>query len=158
MTIENRLSPRLGQMSSRVFENPAIGIQSAIFCDIEIPIEPIEYSEEVYETSVRLEFIRFPVSAWRLLEGQAFDFPINPTDGYIDGSIYLAHTHNPVDVTRIEFGAMENGQVMAKLDMLFDFEYEGLDEFGRFSKTWQVKLSFDEAQLDAIQQSLNQSE
>jgi hypothetical protein len=71
--------------------------------DIELPLEPLEYNGQRVETSVSLSRIRFGVTAWRQVASREFRFPVNPTQGYIDGSVYLGGAHNPANVTRIKF-------------------------------------------------------
>ncbi len=58
------------------------------------------------------------------LENKVFEFPINPAEGYIDGSIYLFDVHNPFDVKEIKFKEWKNGSVDATLHYDIDFEYE----------------------------------
>ncbi len=59
------------------------------------------------------------------LAHRAFTFPVNPEEGYIDGSIYLRHVHTPADVTRIAFGSYDGGTLEATLTMRIGFEFEG---------------------------------
>jgi hypothetical protein len=68
-------------------------------------------------------FLPGPLSSY---SGKTVLFPTNPIVGYIDGSIYLLDAHNPVDVTKIEFGTIEKNTIDAKLTMQFLFEYEGI--------------------------------
>ena len=58
--------------------------------------------------------------------GTTIEFPINPVEGYIDGSIYLRNSHNPVDVTEINFLKLENQKLILEMKMNFDFEYESI--------------------------------
>jgi len=81
---------------------------------------------ELIETEIGLEFIDLPGSDLGALAGRTFDFPVNPDDGYIDGSVYLGGVHNPVDVTRIEFGAAQDQSIDAVLHAAFDFTQEGV--------------------------------
>ncbi|MFG2006657.1 hypothetical protein ACGFNU_46675 [Spirillospora sp. NPDC048911] len=96
---------------------------------IDIPLEPFsaddEYEPETFrpgaqgpeliETEFMLDPIRLPAEDLTALSGRTFTFPVNPHDGYIDGSIYLLATHNPVDITRIEFGEANEGEIHATL-------------------------------------------
>jgi hypothetical protein len=92
---------------------------------IELAIKPFILDGDCAVTSVRADFIPFPASLDRLSK-QTFTFPINPDDGYIDASIYLRDAHNPVHITRIEFGplAKDRTAIDAVLHMFFDFEDE----------------------------------
>ena len=94
---------------------------------IEIRILPFEltidgYSESV-DTSIRLDGIDIPSEPSELQEN-SYTFPINPNAGYIDGSIYFMAAHNPVDVSKIEFGRVENGKLPIKLQSYWVLEFE----------------------------------
>ncbi|TOB14884.1 hypothetical protein CGK11_24915, partial [Vibrio parahaemolyticus] len=74
---------------------------------LEIGIEPFElslddYSEKI-ETVISLNGINLPTEL-NELAGRTFTFPVNPDDGYIDGSVYFFAAHSPVDITEIKFG------------------------------------------------------
>lgn len=75
------------------------------------------------------------------LQGKVFDFPVNPDDGYVDGSIYFAGAHNPVDITRIEFGQIIDGQVLLTINSswVLSFEATGFDDF---DFTFSVPVAF----------------
>jgi hypothetical protein len=57
------------------------------------------------DTLVRLDGIRLDLHEPRVQAQRSHRFPINPQDGYIDGSVYLLHPHVPLDVTELSFGA-----------------------------------------------------
>jgi hypothetical protein len=140
--------PLAGRLTARVFANPRAGFLATLLFDIEIPLQPFEFGGELQKTAVRLDFIELPVSDWRQLQNREFRFPVNPQPGYIDGSVYLGHAHNPCDVTRIRFGPVAGRSLQAELDVRFNFEYEGPAELGKPAATWTVPLSFDPEQLD----------
>lgn len=81
--------------------------------------------DRTIETEIRLDRISLsePLSSHA---GKTISFPINPTEGYIDGSIYLRDAHNPVDVSAIKFQKIENGVLSIELIMNFVFEFEGI--------------------------------
>ncbi|GAA2416407.1 hypothetical protein GCM10010191_28510 [Actinomadura vinacea] len=106
---------------------------------ITIPLEPFSADDE-YEpatfrpgtggpelvtTDISLDFIKLPAAELATLSRRTFTFPVNPEDGYIDGSIYLVAAHCPVDVTRIEFGQAAPGHITATLHAYFDFDAAG---------------------------------
>lgn len=143
--------PSGGTFISQIFENPHIGLNPTLFFDIEIALSPFHFEGEEEQTSVILSFIKLQgVADWRSIEGKTFQFPVNPEEGYIDGSIYLGHTHVPADVTSISFGAIESGSVTCRLKIQFDFSYAGLENLGTPLVEWNVCLNVDEAQLDSI--------
>jgi hypothetical protein len=92
---------------------------------IEIPFEEFQAHNEVIETSIRLDGIDFGIRDFQELGGRIFTFPVNPEDGYIDGSMYLLGAHNPVDVIAIRFGAVMGKSLTATFTMRFLFEFEG---------------------------------
>ena len=93
------------------------------------------------ETAIRLDFISLPATDLAGLTGRRFDFPVNPHDGYIDGSVYLGGAHNPVDVTRIEFGSASGDHIEAVLYATFDFTQE-LVEIENRSAVLRVDLQY----------------
>lgn len=146
--MELNLQPLAGEMESQVFENSNAGVPRSVYFNIDIPIAPFKFDGEDIETSVRLDLIDFGITDWRLLEGKTFSFPVNPTPGYIDGSMYLGHAHNPADVTRAAFGQFRGSSVLVELDIQFDFTYEGPSHLGKPSVHWRVELVFDTESLD----------
>lgn len=86
---------------------------------IELFLEPFVWGGKTTNTSIRLDNIDFGNLTFQELSGKAFEFKINPEDGYIDGSVYLESTHNPIDVTLISFGT--------RLQELMDIEEQTND-------------------------------
>ncbi|WOT04387.1 hypothetical protein [Shewanella youngdeokensis] len=82
------------------------------------------------ETCIRLDSINIPADI-SALAGKTFTFPVNPEDGYIDGSVYFFAAHNPVDVTKITFGECENGKlpVTFETNWVLEFEMTGFENF-----------------------------
>lgn len=105
--------------------------------DIRIDLSPFELDGEIVKTAIRLERINFPASSISNLSHKTFDFPVNPIDGYIDGSIYLRHVHNPVDVTKIAFTDFDGESIEAEFRMkiLFEFEKSGFEDMDCVIKT-----------------------
>lgn len=137
-------------MTAKVFENPHVRISPTLFFEVKIFLRPFSYDGEVQRSTLRLDFIEFGVSDWRELPSRQFNFPKNPAKGCIDGSLYLADVHNPADVTRIRFGALERNALPVELDLELDFTYEGPAELGRVSVTWQVDLAIDSSLLGRV--------
>jgi hypothetical protein len=92
--------------------------------DIRIDFRPFLLDEETIETAFSLDGARLPADT-RMWAHQDFTFPRNPKDGYIDGSIFLRHVHNPADVTRIKFGEHSGNSIGAEFSIHLDFEFEG---------------------------------
>ncbi len=120
-----------------VFHDPARGQPTGGTWAIEIPLAPFsaddQYSTtwragldgpDVIRTSVDLELIHLPAETLDGLAGSSFTFPVNPEPGYIDGSIYLGAAHNPVDVTKIKFGAIDGHEIDAEVTAVLNFEFE----------------------------------
>jgi len=102
---------------------------------IEIPIKPFELAiypdgtPELVETALRLDAVSLPTMDLTVLSGRTFAYPVNPDDGYIDGSIYIESAHHPADVSSIRFGAVAEEGLEAELAVNLRFEFEGLGEF-----------------------------
>jgi hypothetical protein len=105
--------------------------------EIEIQLQPFELEgyavdpddeSNTIRTSISLSDIHLPVRQLSKLAGQTYRFPVNPTPGYIDGSIYVGGVHNPVEVTELCFGKLIRDteiEVTATMRMLFEFEDSG---------------------------------
>jgi hypothetical protein len=128
---------------------------------IEIPLEPFSADDEydpatfrpgsdgpeLIETEIVLDFIGLPVAELTGLSRRTFEFPTNPEDGYIDGSIYLIAAHCPVEVTRIDFGDPTADQITAALHARFDFESAGGIDVRNRTAVLQAVLRFEPGQL-----------
>ncbi len=90
-----------------------------------IPIETFKLDEEIVDTKLWFDRILLsePLQSYT---GKTVIFPVNPTEGYIDGSTYLRGAHNPVDVSVIKFVKVENEILTVELTMAFVFEFEGI--------------------------------
>ncbi len=94
---------------------------------------------ELIETSISAEGLALPGSTLADFAGKTFTFPTNPTPGFIDASIYLGAAHNPVDITRVEFGALNGDQITARITCTLEFGVE-LDDVASRSAVLDVVL------------------
>ena len=94
----------------------------------------------IIKTSLRLDSINLPTLDGTILQYQSYEFPINPNDGYIDGSIYIEHAHHPADVTRLKFGKLKSGIIDLEINLCLSFEFEGLGEYKNTPWTCTTKL------------------
>ena len=145
-----RLRPAPGTLTALLFENDVVGIPLSVFFNIEIPVEPFRYRRKLQKTSVRLEFIEFPVDDWRELAGTEFTFPVNPEPGYIDGSLYLDSAHNPADITLVRFGRLGKKTLPIALEGVIDFTQERVPGLEVISLDWSTKVTFDAKELDQV--------
>lgn len=95
--------------------------------------------EDALDSTVRLDGINLPSVSLKKLAGKTFDFPINPDEGYIDGSIYFVSAHNPVDVSRISFGELQGDQLAVTFETFWNLEDEGTS-FRNFTRTLETVL------------------
>ena len=92
---------------------------------IQIELQPFTLDDEEVTTSFIFEGVRLPADSQSWAH-RSFTFSRNPTDGYIDGSIYLRHAHNPADVTCIKFGERSGDSISAEFSTCLVFEFEGI--------------------------------
>jgi hypothetical protein len=90
-----------------------------------LPIAKFLLDEEVVDTTIWFDNILLSEPLQTYI-GKTVLFPINPTEGYIDGSTYLRDAHNPVDISAIRFIKIENEILTAEITMDFVFEFEGI--------------------------------
>ncbi len=116
--------------------------------NIEVPIEKFILDEKTIETSLRLDYISLPNKLETYI-GEKIAFPVNPIEGYIDGSIYLRDAHNPVDVTEIHFLELENDRLVVEMTVNFVFDFEGI---GFQNETLKAKfiLKIDDEEKERI--------
>ncbi|MCX2680070.1 hypothetical protein OOZ15_08985 [Galbibacter sp. EGI 63066] len=136
--------PKGGQIGAMVFENPHVNIPRTILYNMEIELEDFVIEEGIVQTMIVLDYIKLQIKSIRELQNKTYDFPVNSTDGYIDGSIYLFHVYNPLDVTRIEFGEISNNQIQATIHYSIDFEFEGTKYAKTDNRQLSTKLRFNE--------------
>lgn len=80
-------------------------------------------AEEV-RTKIVATFDPLPVHTIQDFSGASLEFPVNPDEGYIDASIYLANVHNPVDITALRFGPVTDCAIQVWVEAKFLFEFE----------------------------------
>jgi hypothetical protein len=90
-----------------------------------IPIEKFKLDEEIVYTKLWFDRILLSEPLQSYI-GKTVVFPVNPAEGYIDGSTYLRGAHNPVDISVIKFVKVENEILTVELTMAFVFEFEGI--------------------------------
>lgn len=135
------INPKSGNMSSFLFENENVSLDMTHFINITIELQPISIDGEIEETEIQLDFIRVPFRSFSDIENKTFSFPINPDDGYIDGSIYLFEDHIPVDVTNIMFETFSGNCINANFIGEVNFLEAGY-EIPNCSFDINVELSF----------------
>jgi hypothetical protein len=101
-----------------------------------IELAPFIHEGDLIDTSIRLSGFSLPSLVLADLVGRTFTFPVNPVEGYIDGSIYLFSAHHPVDVTYMTFHRSRSGGATVVLKGVIDFEFEGEEGWGRMPFTF----------------------
>lgn len=100
---------------------------------IRIDLQAFEYFDgekaDTEETSVVLDRIDLNGSGAAALSGTTKTFPVNPEDGYIDGSIYIQSAHHPVDVHEIAFGEIAGDSLKARFSAKIVLSFEGLGDY-----------------------------
>jgi hypothetical protein len=116
--------PRQGTIGGLIFENPNIGMARTLFHEVHIPLAPFKLEGETVRTELRLDFMVLPIRALSELDEKTFEFPPNPEDGYVDGSIYLLGAHVPIDVPRISFTRRRSATIHATVTLDLHFQSE----------------------------------
>jgi hypothetical protein len=108
---------------------------------VEIILKSFFLDGKLVETSIRLDGVEIPSIRLADLANKSFVFPINPSDGYIDGSIYIDGAHHPVDVTALSFHLGRDGLSKIVVKGFFDFEQEGLKDYEKTPFTISVLVA-----------------
>lgn len=132
--------PEQGYLEPIIFENSSVGIPLGLHYTISFPFAPFDLEGEEVSTELVLDLIDLPVRSWRELAGHAHDFPVYPAEGCIDGSVYLFHAHNPVNVTRLSFGSIKGLSIPVTIDLSIDFTVEGDEAYGVPVMQWEAEL------------------
>jgi hypothetical protein len=90
-----------------------------------VPIAKFKLDEEIVDTKLWFDRILLSEPLQNYV-GKTVNFPVNPTEGYIDGSTYMRGAHNPVDISVIKFLKIDNKILTVELTMDFVFEFEGI--------------------------------
>ncbi len=90
-----------------------------------VPVAKFVLDGEVVSTDIVFGSFVLPNNLLSYL-GQSVTFPINPEEGYLDGSMLLRDAHNPVDIHQISFINIEDNVITVKFDAEFLFEYEDI--------------------------------
>ena len=117
---------------------------------LQVRLEPFDIDGETVCTSLRLD--RIPGLGDDLLScaGRRLSFPLNPSDGYIDGSIYFASRHHPVDVTEMSFGMPEASLMPLHLQGLLPVDDDGAPRVVPVSMWVPVHLTLSSPQIHAL--------
>lgn len=116
--------PTTARLGQGIYENLSEGIDPHLQFFIEIAFEPVEIDGETHQPLFRVDRIVVPVRSFRELENMATEFPWAPKPGSVDAAMLLFGEHNPADVTRIEFGVIEDGALAVRFETEIDFEIE----------------------------------
>ena len=100
------------------------------------------------DISIRLDHIAGLETDPRQLAGCSFAFPVNPVDGYIDGSVYLQGRHHAVDVTTLHFGMQQGLQI--PLEVTGHILLEGEPQALAFSFSVPLQLPLDQVAVRAL--------
>lgn len=130
-----KLKPLGATLARDGFGDPCLTIT---FEPFSLP-SPLEEGALMFAASL-MASLDLPTMELAALQNQVFDFPINPVEGYIDASISFAGAHNPVDITRLEFGPLNGKQLTLTVlsQWLMSFEATG---FADFDLSFSVELS-----------------
>jgi hypothetical protein len=150
--------PDRGTLGARLFENTSVIDSSRLVYDITIPVTctlemPLESDGVgVTTTEVRLDLIRIGLVDWRDLQGRAFTFPVNPVEGYVDGSIYFDSTHQYADLTRLQFGRLTENTLAAEATITFNFyKNSALPNLPEtVTVEWAIELDVNSEELDGV--------
>ena len=142
------LQPTNAVFYAKIFKNDFLKMQATLFYTIEINLAEIELENKKINTSLYLDFIRLTIYKLQDLENRIFEFPINPSSGFIEGSVYLFDVHNPVDVRKIKFSTIKNNSIDATLYFDINFEYENTGYSKLNNCALKLDLQFGELSID----------
>lgn len=95
-----------------------------------ILMSPFLAGQALVDTSICLHGASLPSNLLSDLADKSFEFPVNPQEGYIDGSICVDGRHHPVDVTSLAFNRSRAGGLTLLVKGTYMFAFEGLAGLG----------------------------
>ncbi|MDF1825001.1 MAG: hypothetical protein P1U68_10185 [Verrucomicrobiales bacterium] len=135
---EEYFKPVSGKLGQLIYENPADGVGPRLQFFVEIAFAPFEIDDESVSPILRVDNIVVEAGSWKSLQDRVVDFPYAPKPGSVEGAVLLFGEHNPADVTKMNFGKVEDGKVIVSFETEVDFEIEAdRDDLE------QVEMSFD---------------
>jgi hypothetical protein len=148
-----------GTVLARVHEIENVELEKSLFYEIDLPVRCLldlpDHPAFQKETNISLSLIRIGLIGWQELSGKSFAFPVNPADGYVDGSVYFAELHHYVDLISLRFGNLCGDVIETDLEIIFNFyptsEIPKLPSQVRM--LWTVMLRLD---VDVIEQAMRQ--
>lgn len=91
-----------------------------------LSIELRSFTIDEQDVEAILDFdLGIEVTSLANLAKHHYDFPSNPKEGYVEGSIYIWSVHNPIDLHSITFAQIDGQYIKATMEMTFVFEFEG---------------------------------
>jgi len=120
---EIKLKPLFATIFQGALNKSSMEIHFAPFT-VEEQFEDETFSHDFHEP-IRADFIQFPSVNVLELQGKAFNFPLNPEEGYIDASVYFMNRHNPVDITKIAFDTLSQNHVSMTINTRWLMSLEG---------------------------------
>jgi hypothetical protein len=124
------------------FELGSIKLKETNTFNIIVPFKPFKMDNELVETEVYLDGVMFDTIDISNLEGRIYSFPTSPEKGYIDASVYLGGTHNPIDVRKIIFQKKTKKCIKCIIYCSFDMEFEN-SGFSNFQEVIYACLKYD---------------
>lgn len=96
--------------------------------EILIKLEPFQlnlgYEVEEVDQVLEIDFDIEENETINDFENKVMEFPVNPDYGYVECSIYIGNVHNPIDITKIEFGKRIENKIAVKIYSHWLFEHE----------------------------------
>jgi hypothetical protein len=123
------LKPQSAKLSSDNSSRLSIEVIFAHFSVVD-PTDAVG-AQLAFDAPLRADFTQLLATDLTKLQNRIIDFPTNPEDWFIDASLYFSNVHNPIDITRIEFGSVVSGGILLTVTShwLMSFEGTGFKDF-----------------------------
>ncbi len=145
---DNAFQPVSGKLGQRIYENPGEGQEPALRFFIELAFAPFDWNEVTLTPLFRVDSIEVPATSWRDLENAGFEFPWAPKPGSVEAAMLLFGEHNPADVTKIQWGVINEGKIEVAFDTEVDFEIEAdRDDLEQIEMSFSLPLQIEPLQL-----------
>ena len=141
INLQHKTKAQKGTVEIYWFENKNIGLPKTLFHRIYIPLTPfnsgLEYESQPVDTQIIIEWINLNLGDPTNLDG--LNLALSHSNE-TEVSIYIGSAHNQCDLKHMFLKKVSENLYEATIDLIVDFEGEGIAENEGFSIVTQLEL------------------
>ena len=127
--LQSKTKALKGTIEAYWFENTNIGLKNTLFHRITIPLSAfdsgLDYEAQPVNTCIVLDWYELGLSEPEQLDGLSLTHELYPSS---EGSVYVGNAHNWCDVKKFNLTQKGDGDYVAAVELIVEFENEGVAE------------------------------